>query len=85
MGLHNGPTYSCLDYVSEGLKEYLPKGVIPFASDPGGNYFCIGVAGEYAGKVYFWDHECSEDDENISLLSETFIEFIAGLVSDEDA
>ena len=85
LGLHDGPTYSRLDFVFEGIKEYLPNGVIPFASDPGGNYFCIGVAGEYAGKVYFWDHERSDDDENISLLSESFAEFAAGLVGDEDA
>lgn len=35
----------------------IPLGVLPFADDPGGNQFCIDVAGAFPGSVWFWDHE----------------------------
>jgi cell wall assembly regulator SMI1 len=85
LGLHNGPTYARLDSVANGLKDYLPEGVLPFASDPGGNHFCIGISGEYTGKIYFWDHEEPDSKKSISLLSDSFSNFIANLVGDEDA
>lgn len=85
LGLHNGPTYSRLDSVTEGLKEYLPKGIIPFASDPGGNLFCIGISGDYSGKIYLWDHERAQEKESCSFLAGSFTEFVAGLVAEEDA
>jgi cell wall assembly regulator SMI1 len=85
LGLHNGPAYSRLDLATEGLKEYLPKGIIPFATDPGGNSFCIGVSGEYRGKIYFWDHEQAQDQNSISLLGNSFTEFVANLVGEENA
>tara|TARA_R110000868_G_scaffold42938_7_gene144876 strand:+ start:7271 stop:7717 length:447 start_codon:yes stop_codon:yes gene_type:complete len=83
MGLHDGPTYSRLNYAYEGIKEYLPDGILPFASDPGGNYFCIGFKGDFVGKIYFWDHERSDSSESIELLSNSFNEFVLNLVEDD--
>jgi len=84
LGLHNGPTYCRLDIATKDLKEYLPKDIIPFATDPGGNSFCIGISGEYRGKIYFWDHEQAQDQDSISELASSFTEFVANLVSEED-
>jgi hypothetical protein len=50
--------------------------------------FCIGLTGEHRGKIYFWDngHEPGSDWDgrfetagNITLLANSFTEFIAGL------
>ena len=38
----------------------LKSNFIPFASDPGGNYFLLGVENEDRNRVYFWDHESHE-------------------------
>lgn len=35
----------------------LPRGVLPFAGSAGGNQFCLDVAGQFPGSVWFWDHE----------------------------
>ncbi|HEY1016272.1 MAG TPA: SMI1/KNR4 family protein [Herpetosiphonaceae bacterium] len=61
----------------------LPRDLIAFASDPCGNQFCIGVAGQRFGQVYIWDHEDErdEDDEdrygNLTLLAPSFDQFLA--------
>jgi hypothetical protein len=84
LGLHDGPTYARLDLMTKELTDYLPYGVIPFACDPGGNYFCIGIAGEYVDKIYFWNHERSEGGTSIDYLNESFTKFVAGLIAEEE-
>lgn len=47
------------------IKEALPKKVIPFATDPSGNFICFDyINSETSPKVVFWYHEISvaEDD-----------------------
>lgn len=47
------------------IREGLPKKVIPFATDPSGNFICFDyVDGETEPKIVFWYHEISvaEDD-----------------------
>lgn len=53
--------------------------VIPFASDPGGNYFLLGFKEENRNKVYFWDHA----RHKIYEISENFENFINSLVVDD--
>ena len=38
----------------------LPRYFVPLVADPGGNLAVYSAKGEYAGKIYFWDHEYSE-------------------------
>lgn len=38
-------------------RDRLPRGVLPIASDAGGNQICLDVGGEFPGSVWFWDHE----------------------------
>jgi hypothetical protein len=61
-GLHNGPEDARLDSQFNFNKKRLPKEVIPWASDPMGNYLCIGLTGEYRDSVLFWDHEQQTQD-----------------------
>lgn len=37
--------------------EFFPRDLLAFADDGCGNWFCIGVRGEMAGKVFYVDHE----------------------------
>ena len=67
----------------------IPKELLWIMDDPFGNATCIGLKGEYRGKIYFWDHENEPDPdewdgkvetaENIRLVTNTFLEFVAGL------
>ncbi len=63
----------------------LPIDLFPIAEDSGGNVICIGIRGEYSGKIYFWDHELEADAgevpdfSNITLIADSFQEFLDGL------
>lgn len=46
------------------------KSLVPFASDPSGNYFVI-----HCGKVALWDHE----RDKVILIADTFSEFLSML------
>ena len=52
---------------------------MPFASDPGGNYFLIGCNAENEGVVYFWNHETRRVFE----VAGSFGEFLRCLVRDD--
>lgn len=52
---------------------------MPFASDPGGNYFLLGCNAENEGVVYFWNHETRRVFE----VAGSFGEFLRGLVRDD--
>jgi hypothetical protein len=74
----------------------MPTSLIPIGECPGGNLICLGVKGEFIGKVYFWNHEneyqaingmeitgdVNQYWDNLFLVAETFIDFIKGLEID---
>jgi len=70
-------------------KKVLPKTLIPFAVDWGGNFFCVNPNGH----VYFyatdaWSDELSFEEnqrESAQLLCESLSYFIEQLKPDEDA
>jgi hypothetical protein len=67
----------------------IPRALLWIMDDPGGNAICLGLTGEYRGKVYFWDHdEEPHPDEwdgevetagNIQWLANSFTDFVARL------
>ena len=60
-------------------ENYLPIGIVPFATDDGGNFFCISTRGKDFGNVYYSnnDHYDIEDKESaLSLLENNFTNFI---------
>ncbi|AKJ29572.1 SMI1/KNR4 family protein [Caldimonas brevitalea] len=42
----------------------MPAGLLPIADDGGGSLLCLGVAGDHAGQVYWWDHENEWDEDD---------------------
>jgi hypothetical protein len=63
-----------LEEAAEYMKEFLPRGSVPFADDPGGNVFFLDVT--KGGQVWFWEHE----SRTLHYLSEGFREFAEALV-----
>ncbi|WP_081412867.1 SMI1/KNR4 family protein [Chitinilyticum aquatile] len=61
------------------FKEEVTDRAIPFASDPGGNYFLLGFKVENMNKVYFWDHEKNA----LHVICSSFEEFVNSLVVDD--
>lgn len=55
------------------LGECLNHNLFPVACDSFGNYIMIGVSGEYAGNIYFCDHEKGNKAE---YLAESFKKFV---------
>jgi hypothetical protein len=35
----------------------IPKVLLPFARDPGGNVLCLGIGPDVVGRVFFWNHD----------------------------
>lgn len=60
------------------FQETVGDGYIPFADDPGGNYFLIGCSPDNAGVVFFWNHATHGMFE----VSKSFSEFIDRLALD---
>jgi len=42
----------------------MPDDIFPIGRDPGGNYVCMCLEGENYGKIFFYDHEEPNEDEN---------------------
>lgn len=70
-------------YVNLVLSEkYLPTGIVIFATDDGGNFFCLSVRENDYGKVYYFnnDHFDKTNPETaMTLLENGFTDFIAHL------
>ena len=53
-----------LEVALHSLDDVMPVDrVIPIGDDPGGNQICLGIRGEYLGKIYFWVHDEMDEDE----------------------
>jgi tetratricopeptide (TPR) repeat protein len=72
----------------------IPAALIWINDDPFGDANCLGVAGEHRGRVYFWDHENEPDEDwdgsvemagNLTLVANSFTEYVAGLRELDDA
>ena len=89
--------YFSLDWSRQVYRGRIPSDLMWILDDPFGNAICLGVRGEAYGKVFFWDHEEEPDPDewdgaletagNVSLLANSFGEFVSGLQPniDEDA
>lgn len=87
-GFSDGISYPHLDLIKNYIDTRLdiPKNVIPIGEDPGGNYICMSLSEDNYGKIYFWDHEVPNEDENgkptydnMYLIAEGFNVFIDNL------
>lgn len=84
-GLHNGPSWARLESLRRSHAGRVPAGLLPIGADPFGNVFCLGLAGRWRGKVWFWDHEGEADEDepprvdNLKLVAASFASFLAKL------
>lgn len=76
-----------LNYELLAHRGFIPEGMIPIASDPFGNAILLEVSRPNRGRIWFWDHERSDQPEKaVSLLAKSFTEFTGSLVAvDDDA
>ncbi|ADB19035.1 conserved hypothetical protein [Pirellula staleyi DSM 6068] len=81
-------SYFSLDRARERYEGRIPESLIWIHDDPFGNAICLGIAESVRGRIFFWDHEDEPDEEwngsvesagNITLLANSFTEYIAGL------
>ena len=80
------------DYIEtyKADEKRLPDVLLPIAHDPGGNLICLSCAGDYAGRVYFWDHETEVDyaleadstRTNLYPIADSLPQFLASLVEE---
>ena len=77
-------------YYLEMYKNRVPSNTFPIASDVCGNLILISVKNADRGKIYFWDHEMEADNgetpdySNLTLIADSFDEFINGLRSADE-
>lgn len=79
-----------LNYIKT-YKGRIPDNMFPIAYDSFGNLILIGVKNPNRGKIYFWDHDMETDPSqgekpdysNMTLIADSFEEFIDGLYEDE--
>jgi hypothetical protein len=76
-------------YQSLAEDRIIPRHLVPFANDPGGNLYCFSTASEKFGSVWFWDHEAVDRRRSSTRLTSSVAELFAALgpspdTSDED-
>ncbi|MED1741083.1 SMI1/KNR4 family protein [Bacillus swezeyi] len=59
--------------------DQMPEWVLPIADAEGGDQICIAVKGEKKGKIYFWDHELRDRQQDLFLIAGSFNDFIQSL------
>ncbi len=65
--------------VYNDIKQVLPRGTVPFAADPFGNYICFTYQDKVEEPVItFWDHEAAlmTPDRSISYVCKDFDSFL---------
>ena len=76
--------------VYQVYKDRIPKNCVAIAEDDFGNQICISLNTDTYGKIYFWDHEKMDADENeknklqvndMILIANSFEEFCSKIQS----
>ena len=85
--LDDGADYLQLDSTFKRVHEALPSGMVPFARDIAGNFYCIVVLEAQAGRIVWWDHEREVGDHHVEDVAASFDDFMSSLTefSDDDA
>lgn len=61
---------------SEAFAKNWGGNVLPIGENMGGDYVCIGIRGNYYGKIYFLYHEDEEREDGLYLIADSFEEFL---------
>jgi hypothetical protein len=78
--LDNGDDSYQLDWIYDLIGDVMPPGAFPFASDWGGNIYCLMLSGPMSGNVVWWDHERDNEDHSVEVVAESLETFFASLV-----
>lgn len=84
-GLNVEEEYDELSKIFDKLEGVIPENFLSIADDPGGNQICLGVSGEYVGKIYLWIHDSVNENEmnNMFFLNDSFNSFLFSLYEAE--
>lgn len=65
-------------------QEVIPDYLIPFAVDPGGDYYCFSISDNDHGRIYFFSGEDMNARKNATTrISESLKEFVSNMESDD--
>lgn len=86
-GLDLKQRFSNIEYLIETYSDRFNVKVLPIGHDGGGNFICLDVnEGQNYGKVYFYDNEVDNENDdgslnrdNLYLISNSFTEFLEKL------
>jgi hypothetical protein len=93
-GLKATKSYDDLEKIYEIFDGRIMNSFIAIGDEPGGDQFCLGIAGVFRDKIYFWDHNREIDEwefvenklpENMYFLADSFDTFINQLEEDDEA
>jgi hypothetical protein len=66
-------------------REVLPKHLVPFGDDPGGDYYCFSVRAEDVGSIWIYRGEYYDSpDRAVEFLAKSLNEFVEGMVAEEE-
>lgn len=66
-------------------REVLPKHLVPFADDPGGDFYCFSVSDNEVGSIWIYRGEYSDEpDRAVEFLAPSLNEFLENMVAEED-
>ena len=90
-GIYKDDNYNLLKKTKE-IGDRHTHDSFPISSDVFGNRICLIVKGPDRGKIYLWDHETEADTDqgevadysNMTLIADSFNEFIDGLYEDNE-
>ncbi|MBI3511845.1 MAG: SMI1/KNR4 family protein [Bacteroidetes bacterium] len=72
------------DSAFSNLRELIPHHLIPFAFDPGGNYYCFSTDKADFASIYFWDHENYDDPHSGTIqISNSLTDFLSKLAPED--
>jgi hypothetical protein len=60
------------------FRDRIPTGLLPIASDPGGNLICLACKGKGKGQVFFWDQNFEANTDEGEKVGWDNVYFIAG-------
>lgn len=67
------------------VRSLLPDHLIPFAVDPGGDFFCFSTREEDLGAIYFYRMDCHDPSRAAKLLAPSLNAILGELLSKEAA
>ena len=69
--------YSDIRMIYEAYQGRIPKELVPIADPDFGNQICMSLDRAAYGKIYFWDHEIMDSDDEVCMTAIADMKVIA--------